>query len=58
MKTAKQWQEELAGETSVQSIQRIQVDALVSAASIVVQARRAGLNPISELVTFTAPLDR
>jgi hypothetical protein len=32
VKTAKDWQDQLAGETSVQSIQCIQMDAMVQAA--------------------------
>ena len=35
MKTAKEWQEELAGETSISSIQHIQADALVEALLLV-----------------------
>jgi hypothetical protein len=34
MKTAKQWQDELAGETSVESIREIQLDALTHAATL------------------------
>jgi hypothetical protein len=35
MKTAQEWQEELAGETSVESIKAIQADALRHAAAVV-----------------------
>ena len=35
MKTPQEWQDELAGETSLQSIAAIQADALVEAAKIV-----------------------
>ena len=35
MKTAQEWQEELAGETSIESIQAIQADALRHAAAFV-----------------------
>lgn len=35
MKTPKEWQDELAGENSIQSISAIQSDALIEAAKIV-----------------------
>ena len=35
MKTAQKWQEELAGETSIESIKAIQADALLHAAAFV-----------------------
>ena len=53
MKTAEQWQEELAGETSVQSIRRIQANALVAATILVVRCRRTGIDPVSELAILT-----
>ncbi len=37
MKTAQEWQAELNGETSIESIQRIQDDALVAACAIVIK---------------------
>lgn len=51
MKTAKQWQEELKGETSVESIMEIQRDALLAASIIISKKRDAvyvGSNPIRE----------
>lgn len=35
MKSAEQWREELNGETSVESIQQIQFDALLHAANVI-----------------------
>lgn len=39
MKTAEQWQEELCGETSVESIRRIQTDALAQALFLIDRLR-------------------
>lgn len=56
MKTAEQWQEELAGETSVESIRQIQIDALAWAATLpkhpatsLLQKREQIWNKIEEL---------
>ena len=39
IKTAEQWQNEMAGETSVEIIRRIQVDALTQALRLATQAK-------------------
>lgn len=51
MKNAKQWQDELKGETSVEAIMEIQKDVLMSAADVVSKKRAliyVGSNPIRE----------
>lgn len=62
MKTAQQWQDELAGETSVQSIRAIQADALSQAISLMTvnaDSPTRGFNAIwrlmLELVNSTKP---
>lgn len=42
MKTAEEWQNELAGETSVESYRRIQSDAIYAAALIIAKERTVG----------------
>lgn len=49
MKTAKQWQEELAGETSVESIQSIQTDALVAAMKVLTNYKQSRADAVAEL---------
>jgi hypothetical protein len=55
MKTAKQWQDELAGETSVESIQQIQRDAL-NQAIIIVNQEAATVAPLGIARSFSKVL--
>jgi len=49
MKTAQQWQDELVGETSVESILAIQTDALVEAMRIASNYKKARIEAVEEL---------
>lgn len=49
MKTPKQWQEELSGETSIQAIRAIQTDALVHAMTVMTNYKQSRADAVSEL---------
>jgi hypothetical protein len=53
MKTAQEWQDELCGETSVESIRAIQLDSLTWAAMLLTinaDSRTRGFNAVHKLV--------
>lgn len=50
MKKASEWQEELAGETSLKSIKDIQADALVHAAKLVHDISRGTHNELRAVI--------
>jgi len=55
MRTAEKWQEELAGETSLESIRTIQADAILGALGVAqrVRGRQEIIAALAELATDT-----
>lgn len=58
MKTAEQWREELAGETSLESIRQIQNDAIMFALRTIVESyRECRANGLDESAAFKVAID-